>query len=165
MVLPSQESFEEGYKADYPTDDSGIHPDYSQALHNLLSTSYEDVLGVKGASGVSGPRPLKLRRSVGAKTPQTSSQRSSVAPCAGGPCAVGSRRGGPRDGDPAEGGQLERSRLARLWQINLVVLDERSAVTAVVCINRTAFQLPAEFHLLAAFSGTGKSYDRDIEGI
>ena len=56
-----QESLEEGYKADYPNDDGGIHPEYCQALHNLLSTYYQDVLGVKGASGVSAPRPLKLR--------------------------------------------------------------------------------------------------------
>ena len=59
-----QESLEEGYKVDYPTDNDGIHPDYCQALHSLLSMYYEDVLGVKEASGVSDPRPLKLRRSV-----------------------------------------------------------------------------------------------------
>ena len=53
---------------------------FFQALHNLLSTYYEDVLDVKGASGESVPRPLKLRRRVSAKTPQTSSQRSSVDP-------------------------------------------------------------------------------------
>ena len=47
MVL--QESVEEGYKADYPTDDGSIH--------NLLLTNYEDVLGVKGASGVSTKTP------------------------------------------------------------------------------------------------------------
>ena len=69
MVL--QESLEEGYKTDYPTDDGSIHPDYCQALHNLLSKYYEDVLGVKGASGVSARRPRKLRRSFGAKTPRT----------------------------------------------------------------------------------------------
>ena len=85
-----QESLEE---ADYSTDIGGIHPDYCPALHNLLSTFHEDVLVVKGASGESAPRLLKLRRSVGAKTPQTSYQRSSVAPCTS----------GPRDGDPAEG--------------------------------------------------------------
>ena len=45
-----QGSLEEGYKADYSTDDGCIHPDYCQALHNLLSTYYEDVLGVKGTS-------------------------------------------------------------------------------------------------------------------
>ena len=47
-----QEPIEEGYKADYPTDDGGIHPDYCQALRYLLSTYYENVLGVKGASRV-----------------------------------------------------------------------------------------------------------------
>ena len=49
---------------------------------------------------------------------------------------------------------------------NLVVLDERCAV---VCRNRTAIQLPAEFHLRIAFKfrrgGTGKGYDMDMLGI
>ena len=39
-----------------------------------------------------------------------------------------------------------RSPRARLWQINLVVLDERCAA---VCRTRTTMQYPAEFHLLA----------------
>ena len=50
LGMALQDSLEEGYKADYPTDDGGIHPDFFQALFNLLSTCYEDVLGVKGAS-------------------------------------------------------------------------------------------------------------------
>ena len=68
--------------------------------------------------------------------------------------------GRPRDGDTAKGGQ--RSPLAHWWQINLVVLEERYAV---VCKNRTTIQLLAEFHVLAAFCGTGKGYDRDIQGM
>ena len=50
LAMELQGSLEQGYKADYPTDNGGIHPDYCQALHNLLSTYYEDVLGVKGTS-------------------------------------------------------------------------------------------------------------------
>ena len=42
-----QKSLEEGYKADYPTNDGSIHPDYCQALHNLLSTYYEGVLSIR----------------------------------------------------------------------------------------------------------------------
>ena len=61
LGIALQESLGEGYKADQPTDGGGIYPDYCQALHNLLSMYYEDVLGVKGASGVLAPRPLKLR--------------------------------------------------------------------------------------------------------
>ena len=59
-----QESLEKGYKADYPanyptvpTNDGGIHPDYRQALHNLLSTYVEVGLGVKGESEVPAQRP------------------------------------------------------------------------------------------------------------
>ena len=69
-----------------------------QALHNPLSKYYEDVLGVKGASGESAPRPVKLYSSVGAKTPQTSSQ----PPAGHRQCGGQHQRGGPRDGDSAE---------------------------------------------------------------
>ena len=195
---------------------------FFQALHNLPSTYYEDLLGVKGANGESAPRPFKLRRSVGAKTRQTSSRcrhqnlklrrsdpplppaqaapspaaggaaaagppralrvprrrsrrshivgaktlqtssqgaTSSVAPCTGGPWAGGRRRRPPR----------RRPRQRRAKESagapvanNLVVLDEPCAV---VCRNRTAIQLPAEFHLRPAFRGTGKGYDKDMQGI
>ena len=46
LGIELQESLEEDYKADYPTSDGGTHTDYCQALHDLLSTYYEDVLGV-----------------------------------------------------------------------------------------------------------------------
>ena len=36
LGMTLQEPIEEGYKADYPTDNGCIHPDYCQALHNLL---------------------------------------------------------------------------------------------------------------------------------
>ena len=136
---------------------AGIHPDYyCQDLHNLLSTYYEDVLGVKGASGVSAPRPLKLRRSNPPLLPAPADAGSGPA----GPPGGRPRRGGPRDSDPAEGWQ--RSPLAHQRQINLVVLDERRVM---VCRNRTAIQLPAEFYLREAFRGTGNIYDRDMHGI
>ena len=145
-----QDSLEEGYKADYPNDDGGIHPEYCQALHNLLSTYYQDVLGVKGASGVSAPRPLKLR--------------CSDPPLPHGPAApLPQERRLPRvgrDGNLAEGGQ--RDPRAHRLQINLVVLDE---CCAVVCRNRTAIKLSAGFHMLTAFRGTGKSYDMDMQAI
>ena len=47
-------------------------------------------------------------------------------------------------------------------QINLFVLDERCAV---VCRNRTAIQLPAEFYLRPHSAEPEKSYDRDMRGI
>ena len=155
MVL--QESLEEGYRAEYPTNDDGIHPDFFKPCITvgLLSTYYDDVLGVKGASGESAPSPLKLHCSVCAKTPQTSSQRPSVAPCTGAGAAAAC-------GDGPVEGRWQRSQRAHRWQINLVVLDEGCAV---VSRNRTAIQLPAEFHLRAAFRGTGKSYDREPEKI
>ena len=50
------------------------------------------------------------------------------------------------------------------WKMNRVVLslDEHCAV---VCRNQSTIQLPAEFHLQAAFCGTGKCHDRDMQGI
>jgi len=56
-----QESLENGYKADV-----SIHPDFRKELLALLSTYYEDLLDLKGASGVATTRPLALRR-----TPQS----------------------------------------------------------------------------------------------
>ena len=70
------------------------------------------------------------------------------------------RSGGSRDGNLAEGGK--RNPRAHWLQINLVVLDE---CCAVVCRNRTAFKLSAEFHMLTAFRGTGKTYDMDMQAI
>ncbi len=59
LGLALQESLEKGYKPDNPTraDDGGIHPDYRQALHNLLSKYVEVGLGVKGESEVQAQRP------------------------------------------------------------------------------------------------------------
>ena len=53
---------EEAFKSDYNTNDVSSHPDYRKELQSLLSTYYEDVLGMKGASGVVLTRPLALRR-------------------------------------------------------------------------------------------------------
>ena len=36
LSMEPQETLEGGYKADYPTDDGGILPDYCQALYKLL---------------------------------------------------------------------------------------------------------------------------------
>ena len=47
---------------------------------------------------------------------------------------------GRAGGDPAEGGQ--RSQRAHLWQINLVVLDERCAA---VCRNQPQFNYRVNF--------------------
>ena len=59
-----QDSIEEAFKSDYNTDDVSSHPDYRKELQSRLSTYYEDedVLGMKGASGVVSTRPLALRR-------------------------------------------------------------------------------------------------------
>ena len=68
MVL--QESLEEAYKADCPTDDAITTAAcilIFQALHDLLSRYYEDALEVKGVSqdlsnfvAVTVPRPLNF---------------------------------------------------------------------------------------------------------
>ena len=64
-----QESLENGYKADV-----SIHPDFRKELLALLSTYYEDLLDLKGASGVATTRPLALRR-----TPQKPSTGAAPA--------------------------------------------------------------------------------------
>ena len=84
---------------------------YTLIIPQPCITSVDVLRGRAGRQGTewrvgpqSAPRPHQLRSSVGAKTPQTLSQRSSVTPCPSGLCAGGRRRagGGPRDGDPAE---------------------------------------------------------------
>ena len=57
-----QESLEDAFKKEYKTSDVSSHPDYRKELHTLLSKHYEDVLDMKGASGVVATRPLALRR-------------------------------------------------------------------------------------------------------
>ena len=103
LGMELQESLEEGYKADHPTDDGGIHLDYCQTLHNLLSTYYEDVLSVKGASGVSVPRN-KCRRQGRSKFVASILHY----PLLWRPLRRRAPACGPRDGDPTEGGQVAR---------------------------------------------------------
>ena len=59
-----QESLEDAFtgKTRYKTSDISSHPDYRKELHTLLSEYYEDVLDMKGASGVVATRPLALHR-------------------------------------------------------------------------------------------------------
>ena len=85
------------------------------------------------------------RRSPRRRTPLT----SRPGPRAGGPRAgwVRRRAGASAGGVPTQGRGQRRSPRARLWQINLVVLDERCAV---VCRTRIAMQFFAEFHLRPA---------------
>ena len=64
-----QQSLENGYKADVSS-----HPDFRKELLALLSTYYEDLLDLKGASGVATTRPLALRR-----TPQKPSTGAAPA--------------------------------------------------------------------------------------
>ena len=105
---------------------------------NLLTATayYEGVLGVAGASRVTAPRALALSHTP--KKPQ--------APAA--PAPAGSA--GAQGGVPTQGLGQRRSPRERRWQINLIVLDEHCAVTAVVCRTRITMQFPAEFHLRPA---------------
>ena len=72
-----QESLEEELKAHYATEDISRHPDYRAELQTLLSTYYEELLGVAGASGVKAPRPLAL-----ASTPTKPPASAAPAPAA-----------------------------------------------------------------------------------
>ena len=141
-----QDSFEE-LKTHYATDDSIRHPDYRAELQTLLSTYFEELLGIAGASEVKAPRPRApastpkkpLRRRIPRRRPPRRRPLRRRTPLRQLPRR---RRPWQRRCDPAGGGQ--RSPRAHRWRINLFVLDERCAV---VCRNRTAIQLPAEFHL------------------
>ena len=101
LGMALQESLEEGYKADYPTDDGGIHPDFFKPCITCCRRTTRTRWALREHVECL-PRPLKLRRSVCAKTPQTFVAAILRCPCSGSPCACGRRRGGPRDGDPAE---------------------------------------------------------------
>ena len=57
-----QESLEAELKAHYKTADPGRAPEYRKELLTLLTTYYEVVLGMAGASGVTAPRALALSR-------------------------------------------------------------------------------------------------------
>ena len=117
LGMELQKSSEEGYKTDYPTDKGCIHPDYCQALHNLLSMYYEDVLGVKGASGVSVPRhlnlnfvavseqrPLKLRSSdPPSRLPPAQEAPESVAARVAAPATATSPKAGKADSGSTSG--------------------------------------------------------------
>ena len=79
--------------------------------------------------------------------PPAGGPRRRAGPRVGGPRADGPRAGGVSQragartcGVPTRGLGQRRSTRARLWQINLVVLDD---CCAVVCRTRTAMQLPA----------------------
>ena len=53
-----QDSIEEELKIHYSTNDISRHPDYRTELQILLSTYFEELLGIAGASEVKAPRPL-----------------------------------------------------------------------------------------------------------
>ena len=57
-----QESLEAELKTHYKTEDTCRHPEYRKELLALLSSYYEGVLGMAGASGVTVPRALALFR-------------------------------------------------------------------------------------------------------
>ena len=105
------------------------------------------MLGVKGASGVSALRLLNFVTAIFLCC-------AAPAPAAPALAAAGAAA-------PAEGGHM--SSLAHLWQINLVV-------TVMNAVPRYA-EIELQFNRLlsficsVAFSGTGKSYDRDMQGI
>ena len=158
-----QESLEEGYKADYPTDDDGIRPDFSKpcitSCRRFTRTCWASRERVESRRqdpsnfiAVSAPRPLKLRRSRRRATASAAANTSAAAPAMAiqpksqcrhqDPsnfvaailrCPPAQAAAGPGVGDPVEG--RGQSPRAHRWQINLVVLDERCAV---VCRNRTA---------------------------
>ena len=162
----SQESIEEAFKSDYNTNDVSSHPDYRKELQALLSTYYEDVLDMKGASGVVSTRPLALCRMPQKQT--TDPAPADPAPAVAAPVAppptdpmpasaeVDSAAATPPEVDKGNSQQSCRH------QINPLVLDERCAV---VFRNGTAIQLQADFIGGQHSSRTRKNFDRDMQGI
>ena len=62
-----QDSLEELYIKDHPAVGRSrrtIHPDHRRDLQTLLSQYYEEILTIKGASGVAKTRELKFRKSI-----------------------------------------------------------------------------------------------------
>ena len=55
-----QESLEAELKTYYKMEDACRHPEYLEELLALLTSYYEGVLGMAGASGVTAPRALAL---------------------------------------------------------------------------------------------------------
>ena len=113
---------------------------------------YEGMLGVAGASRVTAPRALALshtpKKPHAPADPPPTDLADEQAPAPAAPAPAGSS--GAQGGVPTQGLGQRRSPRARRWQINLIVLDEHCAVTAVVCRTRIAMQFPAEFHLRPA---------------
>ena len=127
------------------------------------------MLGIKGASGVSAPRPLKLNRSVCAKTNKISSQQSSVALYTGGPFDGRRWRGDP----PRRRLRLKRAKepAGALVANNLVVLDERCAAPQQRYAEiDSQFNYPLNFicrlhsaEQEKAMTGIFKAYDRNMQ--
>ena len=57
-------TLEEIYIKEHPTADGTIHPDHRLDLHSLLFPYCDELLSIKGASGVAKTRELKYHKSV-----------------------------------------------------------------------------------------------------
>jgi len=75
-----QQSLEAELKDHYKTADPGRAPQYRKELLNLLTTYYEVVLGMAGASGVTAPRALALSRTP-KKPPPPVGDAAGAGPC------------------------------------------------------------------------------------
>ena len=101
-----QESIEEAFTSDYNSDDVTSHPDYRKEFHALLSTYYEGVLEMKGASGVTSTSSLALRR-----TPQKpSTDLLPVDSAAANPVPVAPAPAAPAQGQPLTSRTTQRRR-------------------------------------------------------
>ena len=73
-----QESLEAELKTYYKMEDACRHPDYLEELLALLTSYYEGVLAMAGASGVTAPRALAL--SCTPKRPHTPADPAGAGP-------------------------------------------------------------------------------------
>ena len=101
--------------------------------------------GTKSPGTILSHTPKKFRTPA-APTPADPADEQAPAPAAPALAGVSGRIEARACGVPTQGRGQRRSPLALLWQINLVVLDERCVV---VCRTRIALQFPAEFNLRA----------------
>ena len=107
-----QESLEAELKTHYKTEDAGRHPEYRKELLALLSSYYEGVLGMAGASGVTAPRALALSRTpkkphtLADPPPTDPADEPAPAPAAPAPAgSAGAQEPAPAASPPKAGGK------------------------------------------------------------